>query len=148
MTSSTKRMYITYANKMCSPFAFSVTFKLGTHYSRPRAVFTNVSKYDTRVHGPWEPRPVHTGSVYRALVSGLAKIPALPYFLSFCHFNASRFLLLVLFLIMVALCNRADHYIFILFRLLSSFFFLLFFPRLISAVEDWMSTILRHMVWS
>jgi len=34
---------------------------------------------------------------------------------------------------MVALCNRADHYIFILF-LSSSFFFLLFFPRLISAV--------------
>ena len=28
------------------------------------------------------------------------------------------------------------------------FFLLLFFPRLISAVADWMSTILRHMVWS
>jgi len=28
------------------------------------------------------------------------------------------------------------------------FFFFFFFPRLISAVEDWMSTILRHMVWS
>jgi len=43
-------------------------------------------------------------------------------------------------LIMVALCNRADHYIFILFL---SFFFLLllFFPRLISAVGDWMFTI-------
>ena len=50
--------------------------------------------------------------------------------------------------IMVALCNRADHYIFILF-LLSFFFFLLlsFFPRLISAVGDWMLTILWHMVW-
>jgi len=34
-------------------------------------------------------------------------------------------------------------YIFILFL---SFFF--FFPRLISAVGDWMSTILWHMVWS
>jgi len=45
---------------------------------------------------------------------------------------------------MVVLCNRADHYIFILF--LSSFF-LLFFPRLISVVGDWMFTILRHMVW-
>ena len=32
------------------------------------------------------------------------------------------------------------------FFFLSSFFFL-FFPRLISAVGDWMSTILRHMVW-
>jgi len=31
----------------------------------------------------------------------------------------------------------------------SSFFLLLssFFPRLISAVEDWMSTILPHMMW-
>jgi len=46
--------------------------------------------------------------------------------------------------IMVALCNRVDHYIFILF-LLSSF--LLFFPCLISVVQDWMFTILRHMVW-
>ena len=43
---------------------------------------------------------------------------------------------------MVALCNRADHYIFILWFLSS------FFPRLISAVGDWMSTILWHMVWS
>jgi len=49
-------------------------------------------------------------------------------------------------LVMVALWNRADHYIFILF--LSSFFLLLFlFPRLISAVRDWMSTILPHKVW-
>jgi len=47
---------------------------------------------------------------------------------------------LALVFIMVALCNRADRYIFALF--LSSVF-----PRLISAVGDWMSTILRHMVW-
>jgi len=46
---------------------------------------------------------------------------------------------------MVALCNRADHYIFILwFPLLLSFFF---FPRLISAVADCMSAILPDMVW-
>ena len=48
-------------------------------------------------------------------------------------------------LIMVALWNRADHYIFALWfllLLLSSFF-----PRLISAVADWMSAILLHMVW-
>jgi len=44
---------------------------------------------------------------------------------------------------MVALCNRADHYIFILWLLLYSFFF----PCRISAVGDWMSTILSHMVW-
>ena len=43
-------------------------------------------------------------------------------------------------LVMVALCNRADHALWFL----SSFFF---FPRLISAAVDWMSTILPHMVW-
>jgi len=48
-------------------------------------------------------------------------------------------------LFMVAIWNRADHYIFaLLFILLSSFFF---FPRLISAVTDWMSAILPHMLW-
>ena len=52
----------------------------------------------------------------------------------------------VTYLFMVALCNRADHHIFILwFLLLSSSSS--FFPRLISAVGDWMSTILPHMVW-
>jgi len=40
--------------------------------------------------------------------------------------------------------NRAGHYIFAVWFL--SFFFLLF-PRQISAVTDWMSTILLHMVW-
>jgi len=43
--------------------------------------------------------------------------------------------------IMVALCNRADHYIFALCFL--SFFFL-FFPRLISVAVDWMPTILPY----
>jgi len=47
-------------------------------------------------------------------------------------------------LFMVALWNRADHYIFALWFLLSFFFF---FPRLISAVKDWMSAILPQMVW-
>jgi len=55
------------------------------------------------------------------------------YFISF-HF------------IMVALWNRADHYIFILWFL--SIFYLSFFPRLISAAARWMSTILRRMMWS
>jgi len=33
-------------------------------------------------------------------------------------------------------------------RVVSSVFFLsFFFPRLISAVADWMSAILAHMVW-
>ena len=43
-------------------------------------------------------------------------------------------------IIMVALWNRADHYILLL-------WFVLFFPRLISAAPDWMSAILPHMVW-
>ena len=43
---------------------------------------------------------------------------------------------------MVALWNRADHYIFALWLLLS-----FFIPRLISAAADWMSAILPHMVW-
>jgi len=47
---------------------------------------------------------------------------------------------------MVALRNRADHYIFMLWFVLSSSIFL-FFPRLISAAADWMSAILPHMVW-
>ena len=43
------------------------------------------------------------------------------------------------FIFMVALCNRADHYIFALW-FLSSFFFS-------SAVRYWMFTILLHMAW-
>jgi len=50
---------------------------------------------------------------------------------------------LSLLLFMAALRSRCGHCIFVLF--LS--FFLSFFPRLISAVADWMSTILPHMVW-
>jgi len=46
---------------------------------------------------------------------------------------------------MAALWNRADHYIFALWFLLLSVFFL--FPRLISAVADWMSAILSRMIW-
>jgi len=74
---------------------------------------------------------------------------------------------------MAALCNTAGHYIFAPWFLSLFFFFLwspyvigqtiifsscsfflpsssiylLFFPRLISAVGDWMSTILLHMAW-
>ena len=48
-------------------------------------------------------------------------------------------------LVMVALWNRADHYIFMLWFVL--LLLLLFFPRLISAAADWMSAILSHMVW-
>jgi len=52
---------------------------------------------------------------------------------------------------MVALCNRADHYIFMLWFVLLSFFLLSFFssPNLSGRrlVVDWMFTILWHMVW-
>jgi len=50
---------------------------------------------------------------------------------------------------MAALWKRAGHYIFVLWFLSSSysFFFFLLFSCLISAVADWMSTILLHMVW-
>jgi len=55
---------------------------------------------------------------------------------SFCHCLVGS--------VMVALWNRADHYIFALWFLLSPFF-----PCLISAVADWnwMSAILQHIVW-
>ena len=47
-------------------------------------------------------------------------------------------------LFMAALRSRCGHYIFsLLFLLLLS----IFFPRLISAVADLMSTIFPHMVW-
>ena len=45
---------------------------------------------------------------------------------------------------MVALWNRADHYIFMLWFVVVV---LLLFSRLISAATDWMSAILPHMVW-
>ena len=49
-------------------------------------------------------------------------------------------------IIMAALYNRARHYIFVLwFLLLCSIY--LFLSCLISAVADWMSTILPRMVW-
>jgi len=46
---------------------------------------------------------------------------------------------------MAAPRNRAGHYIFAPWFLSSSVY--RFFPRLISAVGDWMSAILPHMVW-
>jgi len=54
-----------------------------------------------------------------------------------------RHTVLINTVIMTALRSRCGHYIFALWflLLLSSFF-----PRLISAIADWMSTILPHMV--
>jgi len=48
---------------------------------------------------------------------------------------------------MAALWNRAGHYIFALWFLSFFLFLSSFFHRLISAVTDWMFTILLHMVW-
>jgi len=48
---------------------------------------------------------------------------------------------------MAALWIRASHYIFALWFLLSMYLLLSFFPRLISAVTDWMSAVLAHTVW-
>jgi len=59
--------------------------------------------------------------------------------------NRTDHYIFIVSFVMIALCNRADHYIFMLFLLL--LLLLLFFPRLISAVGDWMFTILWHMVW-
>jgi len=47
---------------------------------------------------------------------------------------------------MAALCNRAGHYVFALWFLSSISFFYLSFPHIISAVADWLSAILPHMV--
>jgi len=62
----------------------------------------------------------------------------------FCEVPYSTSFSLRRSVIMVALCNTADHYIFMLWFVLS--IFLCFFPRLISAAAHWMSAILPHMV--
>jgi len=50
-------------------------------------------------------------------------------------------LALCLIVIMAALRSRCEHYIFMLSFMLSVF------PRLISAIADWMSAIFPHMLW-
>ena len=65
-------------------------------------------------------------------------------FYSFISSCLRGFMVIVVYF-MVALCNRADHIYSSCSFFLSIFF--LFFPRLISAVGDWMSAILPHMVW-
>ena len=73
---------------------------------------------------------------------------------SFLSADTSRYLLSVYSLVadfialifIAALRSRCGHHIFALWFLL--FICLLsFFPRLISAFADWMSSILSHMVW-
>jgi len=67
------------------------------------------------------------------------------FFMAALHSRCGHYILALWFLI-VALWNRADHYIFILsFVLLLLLLLLSFFPRLISAVAEWMCAILAHM---
>jgi len=48
--------------------------------------------------------------------------------------------------VIMAACVANAHIVFLSGFFILSFFFLVF-PRLISVVADWMSTILPHMVW-
>jgi len=82
-------------------------------------------------------------TVCEALENSLVLVPELAHRRIFIL----RYTNVLVIIIMVALCNRADHYIFILFLSFFFFFLVLFFPRLISAVGNWMFTILWHMVW-
>jgi len=60
----------------------------------------------------------------------------------------SRWALAHILVIMAALCNRGAIIFLPCSFFLSVFFCLSFFPRLISAATDWMSTILLHTAWS
>ena len=74
----------------------------------------------------------------------------LVFFIKWHLMNASGIITIAtIFVIMAALCNSAGHYIFPcgFFFYLSLFSISLSFSRLISAVADWMSAILPHMVW-
>ena len=64
-----------------------------------------------------------------------------------CNASFAFLIIVIIIIIMATLCNRAGHYIFARWFLSSFFLSFFFIPRLISAVEDWMSAILPHMVW-
>jgi len=59
--------------------------------------------------------------------------------------NSAGHYIFALWFLTAALRSRCGHYIIILWFLS---IFCLFFPRLISTVAEWMSTILRNMMWS
>jgi len=65
----------------------------------------------------------------------------LSYYSHPCFSPRTFILSILVFVFMAALRSRCGHYIFVL-------FLLFFLHRLISAVAEWMSTILRHMMWS
>jgi len=104
-------------------------------------------EYATPVWTPYSVKDVtKIESVQQSFTNRLPGLSNLPYtkhlLSSWCR--QFRDMLVVLrfgFCIQNVIWNRAGHYILMLW-FLSSY---LFFPRLISAVGDWMSTILRHV---
>jgi len=71
----------------------------------------------------------------------LGSSPLFVFFYLLMHYSV-----VILWWLWPPLCNRAGRY----FLPCGFFFYLLsssFYPRLISAIADWMSTILPHMVW-
>jgi len=96
-----------------------------------------------RWHHVWLTYCAHCTRDTVFLVSSVKFISLLLYIVNkmYCTF-LSWYWHLVFF--MATLRSRCGHYIFVLW-LLSSFF-LSFFPRLISAAAEWMSTILLHSV--
>jgi len=116
-------------------------------------VFQSTMRMRTLISPPWQPRFLY-GRLREYKFSIRRYINTKNYrFITAVHIAHSSYYIhdplidVTERIIMVALCNRADHYIFALWFLSSSSFFFFFFPRLISAAVDWMSTILPHMVW-
>jgi len=110
------------------------------------ACYIKASSYGSRV-GWTHARRIHTYLTRLLLDHFLAANYCnifLPSPLFFCsQLLWSPYVIGQTIIFMAALCNRCGHYIFALWLL--SFY--LFFPRLISAAGDCMSTILPHMVW-
>jgi len=83
--------------------------------------------------------------IEKTIIVGDHELIQVTYLLSFMKAR-SCICLCMLLLVMAALCNSGA----IIFLPCSFFLlsiYLLFFPHLISAAADWMSTILPHMVW-
>ena len=74
-------------------------------------------------------------------------VPAYPNHLTKELVNWVSVVTQIIIVIMAALCNRGGALYFCPVVSFYLSFFFLFFPRLISAATDWVSTILCHMVW-
>jgi len=113
---------------------------LPANYTMPALCFASVNP---RHRGYQSTRPRRISS-HSQLVHNKATCSKRTVYLRQASIQDTRNAVQFGLVIMVALCNRAGQTIIFL---PCGFFFLLFFPRLISAVGDWMSTILPHMVW-